>query len=272
MRFAADEPIVLDADVKHVPELVVKVFRIDPLAYFQHHRREVNTDLDLDGLAASHELSLRFPEPPVRRVRRRIELPMCARAGTYVVDLIGNGIASRAVVHQGPPAPRERASVPRATSSRCSTSTDGRAPMRARGSAIASTRADDQGTFVVPFSTAPGLTPMLLAHGDIATVAALDLQRETLRAEPRRVTRSPVARSTVATARAIARVRLTVSGAPASLALLETAAWDVRLTDRRRRPDDEVSTRSCCPTSTQRCSSGRSARRPVTSRSPFAAP
>src|SRR5262249_42816520 len=41
-RFSADEPVVLEADVKNVPELVVKVFRVDPLAYFQHHRREVN--------------------------------------------------------------------------------------------------------------------------------------------------------------------------------------------------------------------------------------
>ena len=80
-RFGVDEPVVLEVDVKHVPELVVKVFRIDPLAYFQHQRREVDTDLDLDGLAASHEQVLTFAEPPVRRVRRRIELPMCARPG-----------------------------------------------------------------------------------------------------------------------------------------------------------------------------------------------
>ncbi len=59
-RFAVDEPIVLEADIKNVPELVVKVFRIDPLAYFLIHRREVSTDVDLDGLAASHELVMRF--------------------------------------------------------------------------------------------------------------------------------------------------------------------------------------------------------------------
>src|SRR6185503_14698555 len=51
-RFAADAPIALDVDVKNVPELVVKVYRIDPLAYFQNHRREVDSSLDLDGLAA----------------------------------------------------------------------------------------------------------------------------------------------------------------------------------------------------------------------------
>jgi hypothetical protein len=100
-RFAVSEPIVLEADIKHVPELVIKVFRIDPLAYFQHHRREINSDIDLDGLAASHEQSLVFSEPPIRRARRRIELPMCERPGTYVIDLIGNGMSSRAVIQKG---------------------------------------------------------------------------------------------------------------------------------------------------------------------------
>ncbi|HEY0250328.1 MAG TPA: hypothetical protein VGC41_02335, partial [Kofleriaceae bacterium] len=99
--FAADEPVAFDVDIKYVPELVVKVFRIDPLAYFQHQKKEVAVDLDLDGLAASHELVLQYTEPPVRRVRRRIELPMCTRPGVYVIDLIGNGMSSRALVHKG---------------------------------------------------------------------------------------------------------------------------------------------------------------------------
>src|SRR5262249_44828690 len=99
--FAADAPVVLDVDVKHVAELVVKVFRIDPLAYFQHHHRAVEAALDPAGLAASHELVLRYSEPPIRRVRRRIELPACARPGSYVIDLIGNGMSSRAVIHKG---------------------------------------------------------------------------------------------------------------------------------------------------------------------------
>ena len=61
----------------------------------------MTTDIDLDGLAATHTQVMTFSEPPIRRVRRRIVLPMCERAGTYVVDLIGNGMSSRVVVHKG---------------------------------------------------------------------------------------------------------------------------------------------------------------------------
>ena len=230
-RFAADEPIVLEANVKHVPELVVKVFRIDPLAYFQHHRREVGTDLDLDGLAASHELVMRFAEPPIRRLRRRIELPMCARPGTYVIDLIGNGMASRAVVHKG----RLRHVMRSGAAGHVVTILDEAGRARADARAWIGDREyvpDERGAVVVPFSTAPGTTPMLLSCGDVATVDRVDLRRETYALAANLVV-DRQALTAGRTARAILRARLSVAGAPASVALLNRTTWDVTLTDRQ---------------------------------------
>ena len=230
-RIGADEPIVLDADVKNVPELVVKVFRIDPIAYFQNTRREVNSDLDLDGLAPSHELVLRFAEPPIRRVRRRIELPMCARAGTYVVDLIGNGMASRAVVHKG----RLRHVAKLGAQGHAVTVVDEAGRPRPGARAWIGDREytpDDRGAIVVPFSTAPGKTPMLLSVGDIASVQQLELARESY-ALSLQLSLDREALASGRTARAIARVRLDVGGAAASVKLLERATWDVTLTDRQ---------------------------------------
>jgi hypothetical protein len=229
-RFAVAEPIVLDADVKHVPELLVKVFRIDPLAYFQIHRREVGTDLDLDGLAASHEQVLRFTEPPIRRVRRRIELPMCARAGTYVVDLIGNGIASRALITKGRLRYVSRVAAPGLVV----TILDEAGRVRSDARAWIGDReytADGQGTFVVPFSTSPGRVPALLMAGDIATVTTLELVRENY-ALALDLALDRQALVDGGTARAVARLRLTVADAPVSLLLLEQATWHVTLTDR----------------------------------------
>ena len=229
-RFAVDEPIVLDADVKHVPELLVKVFRIDPLAYFQNQRREVGTDLDLDGLAASHEQVLRFAEPPIRRVRRRIELPMCTRAGTYVVDLIGNGIASRALITKGRLRYVSRVAAPGLVV----TLLDEAGHVRSAARAWIGDReyiADRQGTFVVPFSTSPGRVPALLMAGDIATVATLELVRESyMLGLDLSLDRQALVDGS--TARAITRLRLTVADAPVSLLLLENAMWHVTLTDR----------------------------------------
>jgi hypothetical protein len=229
-RFGADEPVALDVDAKHVGELVVKVFRIDPIAYFQLQQREVNTDLDLDGLAASHEQVLRLPEPPVRRVRRRIELPMCARPGVYVIDLIGNGTSSRAVIAKG----RLRHVVRLGAAGHVVTIVDEAGAPRPDARAYIGEReyrADERGAIVVPFSTAPARAPMLLACGDVATVAQLELQRESYElAVTVLLEREALAAGRAA--RAVARVALTVAGAPASLALLQQPTWAVTLTDR----------------------------------------
>jgi hypothetical protein len=229
-RFGADDAVALDAEVKNVGDLVVKVFRIDPLAYFQHHHREVGTDLDLDGLAASHEQVIAIAEPPVRRVRRRIDLPMCARPGTYVVDLIGNGMSSRAVVQKG----RLRHVARTGAAGHVVTIVDEAGAPRPDARAWIGEREyapDERGAFVVPFSTAPARTPMLLFAGDIATVQFLELARETCALSMVAV----LDREALAggrSAKAIVRLSLAVAGAPASLALLERPTWDVTLRDR----------------------------------------
>ena len=229
-RFGSDEPVVLDVDVKHVPELVVNVFRVDPLAYFQHHRKEVGVDLDLDGLAASHELVLRYPEPPVRRVRRRIDLAMCSRPGTYVIDLIGNGISSRVVIHKG--RLRHVARTSAAGTIVVVLDEVGRELPGAR--AWVGEReyiGDERGSFAVPFSTAASTLPMLLMHGDLAQVERLQLASESYSLE----LDLALDRQQLTAGRApktIARVRLKCGEAPVSLALLERTTWDITLTDR----------------------------------------
>ncbi len=232
VRLGPDDPVALDVDVKNVPQLVVKVFRIDPLAYFQHQRREVDTDLDLDGLAASHEFTIDIAEPPIRRVRRRIELPMCAKPGTYIIDLIGNGMSSRALIEKGRlrhvvrigaaghvVTVIDEAGVPR-------TGADGARAWIGEREYVP----DERGRFVVPFSTAPTRTPMLLSCGGVASVRHLSLERETYRLDAR-IALDRQGLATNRKARAIARVSLSCAGQPASLSLLRETRWDVTLTD-----------------------------------------
>ncbi len=228
-RFGIDDPIALEADVKHVPELVVKVFRIDPLAYFQNQKKEVGPDLDLDGLAASHEQVLRFTEPAVRRVRRRIELPMCARPGTYVIDLIGNGMSSRAVIHKG----RLRQMMRIGPAGHTVTIVDEAGRPRPDARAWIGDREympDAQGSFIVPFSTAPGRTPALLFCGDIASVQDITLYREVYQL----TTTFLIDRQDLTAgrpARAIIRAELTNNGALISLKAIKRPTWEITLTD-----------------------------------------
>ncbi|MFT6107138.1 MAG: hypothetical protein ACJA2W_000041 [Planctomycetota bacterium] len=100
-HLTADAPVTLQVDVKNVDRMIVKVFEIDPVAYFDRFKRPVTSSLDLDGLVANETQVLEFDAPPMRRVQRDIQMDALSKPGTYVIELIGGGVSSRAVVVKG---------------------------------------------------------------------------------------------------------------------------------------------------------------------------
>ncbi len=100
-QFLSDAPVSLDVHVKNVSTLIVKVFEINTQSYYRQHQREVDTDINLDGLVANVEQTHNYADPPLRRITRRFEFPTLNKAGVYVIDLIGNGRSSRALVRKG---------------------------------------------------------------------------------------------------------------------------------------------------------------------------
>ena len=54
-RWLGGARVALEVDVKHVPVLTVKVFRINVPAWFAAHGTEVDATIDLDGLTARTE-------------------------------------------------------------------------------------------------------------------------------------------------------------------------------------------------------------------------
>jgi hypothetical protein len=235
-RHAADAAVALAVDVKHVPALTVKVFRIDELAYFLAHGRQVSTDLDLDGLTGGFEQALRFDAPPMHRVRRMIELPACARPGTYVVELIGNGKASRALIRKG----RLRYAARIGAAGTVVTiaddhgrPVDGASDADPGGAAIWSSgreyRPGPDGAITLPFSTSdPGR--VLLVGGGVTMLEQVPVvdERYALHVQ---VALEREALAAGGTARALIRARLTVAGAPAPISLLTSARVEITTTD-----------------------------------------
>lgn len=229
-RVAADADVELEVDIKNVPQLVIKTFRVDPVAYFLAKRAEVDTTIDLDGMVASDEQVLRFDFAAIRRVRRKISLPACAEPGTYVIDMIGNGKSSRALIRKG--GLRHSMRVGAAGPTVRVLDEAGKPVADARiwlGGREYTPRED--GAISIPFSTSPTRAAMLLVHGQIAQMEALQhpaeqyqfsagvhLERESL--VPGKL------------ARALVRPILTVAGWPAPLALVEEPRVDVAITDR----------------------------------------
>ncbi len=228
--FGAGEPVVLDVDIKNVPTLVIKIYEIDTLGYYTKEDREIDTDIDLDGLPASQEQVHAYEEPALVRRRRRFELDALARPGIYVIDFIGNGKSSRALVRKGRLGFVERHGA--AGHVLTVLDEDGRAVRDASvwlGGREYTPRED--GTILIPYSTKPGLRAILLRHGDLTV-------RERLQHLAERYDFSAgfyVEREALVpgnTAEVVVRPRLGVHGTPVSLSLLSSPVLVVSTTDR----------------------------------------
>src|SRR5207244_11503614 len=56
---------------------------------------------NLDCLVANTANPVTYDEPPLRRVGRRFDFPQLTKPGVYVIDFIGSGKSSRALVRKG---------------------------------------------------------------------------------------------------------------------------------------------------------------------------
>jgi hypothetical protein len=224
----------LEVDLKNVSQLFIKVFRIDPVTYFAIHGKDVSADIDLDGLAASHEEVLTFIEPPlspILRVRRSLEFAYCQRAGCYVIDLIGNGKSSRALLWRG----RLRFVRRISASGQLLTIFDQSGRLRPSARVWMGGREfvpGDDGVVALPFSSSSTSLPILLVDGELASVSALSQVAEqyALRVQAH-VEREAL--SSNRTVRALVQVELLVSGVRVPLALLQQPSWELVLTDRQ---------------------------------------
>ncbi|WP_345684324.1 carboxypeptidase-like regulatory domain-containing protein [Novipirellula caenicola] len=100
-RFDSDNPAQLIVDIKNVDELVLRIYEINSLAFLRTHQEPLDTDIDLDGLVATHERKLTYTQPAVQRHREILELDEIRGRGVWVVDLVGKGVRARAMIRRG---------------------------------------------------------------------------------------------------------------------------------------------------------------------------
>ncbi|MFO0926018.1 MAG: hypothetical protein U0736_03140 [Gemmataceae bacterium] len=221
--YAADEPVRLDLFVKNVPTLLVKVFEINTRGVYRARLQEIDTDLNLDGLVANAEKTYRFDDPPLRRVARPFAFPELNKPGVYVIDFIGAGKSSRALVRKG----RLRALATTGPAGQQVRVVDER--NRAVNDAVVwlggqEYAPDKDGVVTVPFTAEPGRRPIVLTRGELSSLDYLQHQPEAYRlAAGIHVDRESLL--TGRTTQLLLRPGLYLNDAPVSLRLLE----DVRL-------------------------------------------
>ncbi len=91
----------MDVNVKNVKKLIVKIFEINTTNYYRENKREISSDINLDGLVANYEQEHEYKEAPIRKITRNLKFPFLDnKRGVFVVELIGNGKSSRAMIRK----------------------------------------------------------------------------------------------------------------------------------------------------------------------------
>ncbi|MEC8495888.1 MAG: hypothetical protein VXZ39_13245, partial [Planctomycetota bacterium] len=227
--FGSDDEVSLEVDVKNVSDLIVKVFEIDPIAVFDRLGHLGVSGLDLDGLVPSSERTFTYEQNALTRHRETLEFPSLARPGTFVIELVGGGVSSRAVVRKGTlhlvGGLTEAGHVFRVLDENRAVVRD--AILRFGGRDYLP---EASGELFVPFSTRGGRRKALLRRGDLAVVTAFDHATEEYALDAA-VFAPGEALVSGSDATFTVRPRLTVAGERASLELLQGASLVVTSTD-----------------------------------------
>jgi len=105
-RSPADD-VSLDVFLKNTPKVLVRIYEINTLSYFLTQKRQLNTDLPLDGLVANREVT--SDSRPMKTGAARSDgrsavssFPeLKGQRGAWVIEFIGGGKSSRALVRKG---------------------------------------------------------------------------------------------------------------------------------------------------------------------------
>lgn len=94
--------MILKLAIKNVPELLLRVFEINGYNYYREKQDHFKPSLNLEGLVPAKERVFNFTQPPQVQHIEEFKLPeLYKKSGLFVIEFIGNGTSSRAVIRKG---------------------------------------------------------------------------------------------------------------------------------------------------------------------------
>ncbi|MBT3296661.1 MAG: hypothetical protein HN919_11070 [Verrucomicrobia bacterium] len=97
----ADAPVTLEVALKNIEALMIKVYEVNTTGYYRQNLTKITTAIELDGLVPNTGRSMDYTQPPMARHAESLTFPGITQPGVYVIELIGNGVSSRALVRKG---------------------------------------------------------------------------------------------------------------------------------------------------------------------------
>ncbi len=228
-EISIDDPVFLEVAIKNVKNLIVKIYKINTQNFYRTHEIEITTGIDLDGLVANKEEEIYYNEVPLRRHQERLSFPHITKPGVYIIECIGNGKSSRALIRKGNLTFTERIGsaghVFRIIS--------------AKGELLKKTKiwlsgheyvSEENGEIVIPFSSQPKTQKIVLEHDGFSyleefyhqsenytLLAGMHVDRESLIEEQ--------------SAKIVIRPELSLNGIPVDVNLLEKPTLIIESTD-----------------------------------------
>ena len=226
--FDVDEVVELELFTKNVDKLIVKVFEINTYNFYRKQQREVDTDISLDGLVANKEQLYQYDDAPLLRKSRKFKFEDLNKRGVYVIDFIGGGKSSRALIRKGrlqivgevTPIGQRLNVVNEAGSLVLDATVDvgGR-----------SYTADKDGNIDLPFSTRNGAEKVIVSQGDFSSLQSLRPVKESYAFSAAfHVNRESLAQGKEATV--IIRPSLSAAGNPIPLQRLASCKLEITST------------------------------------------
>lgn len=228
-RFGMDENVVLDLRVKNIDTLIIKIFEINTENYYREHEQEIGTDINLDGLMANEERTEACSENPLISKVRQFSFPEINKPGVFVIEFIGNGKSSRAVIRKGTLRFHERIGV----AGHVFTIVDEN-NMKVNDASIFVAGHDytsgEKGTITIPFTASPGEQPIIIRHKGFTCLDRFYHQTENYDFKAAMYTdREALVRHNKASV--IVRPSLAIHGVPVTLNVLEDPVLEITTID-----------------------------------------
>ncbi|MFZ5950765.1 MAG: hypothetical protein ACOYXC_08665 [Candidatus Rifleibacteriota bacterium] len=224
-----EDNIEIEARVKNINKLIVKVYQINTSSFYRTNLNEISTSIDLDGLVANYEKTFNYDQPEHRRHHEKFSFHDLPQRGIFVIELIGNGISSRALIRKG-----QLNHMSRITSAGHIVTIFNESAEQIKDAKIwmdsREYLPDQNGQFLIPFSTSPGSRQMVISHGELSSLQKFEHLGENYSLNCGfHVDRESLIEGKKATL--ILRPMLKINGQPADVKLLKETSLTISTTD-----------------------------------------
>lgn len=103
IRFGPGEEVKLSMEIKNIPNLTINIFEINTENFYRKNNSEIDARIKLDGLLPAKQINISFNEPPIIRFKKDFKFDSITerKRGIFVIELIGGGLSSRAMIRKG---------------------------------------------------------------------------------------------------------------------------------------------------------------------------